>query len=104
MILQVGKIMGLGWRLAGFLPTFQPTLKHGCLDVSSKSRLADLPTCLPTFQPAVCGSVLVFPRLEVGNFFLSYRAVCPGLMPGTPRLFSQVSINQQQQEKSAWAD
>lgn len=104
MIFEVGKIIRLGWKLAGYLPTFQPLAWHFQLCVCDNFRLAVLPTSLPTFQPAVSGSDPCFSRLEVGKIFPSYREVCPGLMPGTPRLLSQVSLNHQQQEKSAWAD
>jgi hypothetical protein len=102
---QVGKITPLGWKLAELLPTFQPAfgLCH-CL-FPGWAKLADLPTSLPTFQPPAWLIQCGFPRLEVGNFSPSYGGMCPGWMPGTPsRHRPQISINNHQGEKNAWAD
>ena len=103
MNLQVGKITPLGWKLAKLLPTCQPSLPQSHIQVSGDSRLAALPTWLPTFQPATDRHGVGVSRLEVGIFISSYRAVCPGLMPGTPAALSKVP-NNNHKEEDAWAD
>ena len=103
MSVQVGKITQLGWRLVEVLPTCQPGLYQSHIEVSAHSRLAVLPTWLPTCQPTASRHCIGVSRLEVGIFIPSYRAVCPGLTPGTPLALSKVP-NNNHKEEGAWAD
>lgn len=103
---QVGKIPPLGWKLAEILPTFQPAFGLGHSELWGCGRLADLPTCPPTFQPPAWLTQRDFPRLEVGKIFPSYGGMCPAQDRGTPRPFpvTRISINNQQMEEGPWAD
>ena len=105
MSLQVGSNIADAGKLERALPTFQLRYSQGQQGLCRGFKLEILPTGFPTFQLPLCRRQLGFPKLESWKIPYSYGEVCPGRMPGTPSAPSfQVSLNQQQQEKSAWAD
>ncbi len=105
MSLQVGNNIAVAGKLARVLPTFQLPHSQGQQGLGRGFKLEPLPTGFPTFQLPLCRRQPGFLKLESWKKPPSYGEVCPGRMPGTPSAPSfQVSLNQQQQEKSAWAD
>lgn len=99
----VGTARAFAGKLECDFPTFQLARSTSHSRVGGNLKLENLPTGFPTFQLPLSRSQSGFRQMESWKFPFSYGAVCPGLMPGTPRPLLRIPDNNQQKEAGAWA-